>query len=80
MNTVGFFLAVVRLREPYVWTIFKQKCSIINTYPRPKDRFSNESLYSFLKSAMNIEYVYLILYGINKSVLQLSLENSKKGS
>ena len=37
-------------------------------------KFSNESLCSFLNSSVNIEYVYLILTGIQKFMLN-SIEN-----
>lgn len=39
-----------------------------------KIKFSNESLCSFLNSSVNIEYVYLILTGIQKFMLN-SIEN-----
>ena len=48
---------VIRIKEKFVWeklmSIFSNK------------RVSNESLNAFLNSAINIEYVYLILTGIN---------------
>ena len=69
----GLMLAVVRFREPYVWTkftnSFKKLCC---KKKRNKEHlFANESLCSFINSAMNIEFVYLILIGINNHMEDL---------
>ena len=68
-NSVGICLAALRFFEPYVFQRFLRDfrklfcCSIVGK----KQKFYKESLDSFLKSAMNLEYVYLILLGINRS-------------
>ena len=63
-------MALIRISEPYVWADFikvmrpkfcRQKRKIAEV------KFSNESLYSFMVSAMNMEYVCVILVGISKS-------------
>ena len=76
INTVqfslGIFLAAIRLLEPYVMINFKKDISFRRTetiskrIDSNKVQFSKESLCSFLNSAVNIEFVYLILVGINK--------------
>lgn len=72
----GILLALIRLAEPYV---FKQlyheflnlgrKCKFCKKQKKitkiEKIKFSNEALCSFVNSAMNIEFVYIILLGIN---------------
>ena len=68
-NSVGICLALLRFLEPYVFQRFLRDlrkffgCSISG-----KQKFYKESLDSFLKSAMNLEYVYLILLGISRSL------------
>jgi len=61
-DTVGIILAIIRLSEPYVWEAFKLKIQQIffcccKYDVNKKAKYSRESLDSFLKSAMNIEYV-----------------------
>lgn len=73
MNLLGVLLAFVRASEPYVLTnIIADLYDVYNFLLCRKNKtlikrakFSKESLDSFLNSAMNIEYVYLILLGIN---------------
>lgn len=69
--SLGIFLAAIRIVEPYVLKNFKQdmlckRRSKIVRLDLNKMQFSKESLCSFLNSAVNIEFVYLILVGINK--------------
>ena len=59
---MGIFLALIRFIEPYVLRTFKGENSQINA----QRQFSRESLCSFMNSAVNIEFVYIILVGINK--------------
>lgn len=63
MNTSGLLMAICRFSEPYVFEQFKK------LFKRNKavkaDKFSEESLCHFVNSVMNIEFVYLILIGIN---------------
>jgi hypothetical protein len=62
-------MVFIRLAEPYVWTNFKadlrKLCKCKKKGEQKRAKFSKESLDSFLNSAMNIEYVYLLLLGIN---------------
>lgn len=59
----GIFLAVIRLAEPYV---FQQlRASFCKNTKQEKCKFCKEALCSFVNSAMNIEFVYIILLGIN---------------
>ena len=74
---IGIPLALVRFLEPFVLQefkadlsrLFRKICGCCGC--RDKDekkkvvRYSNEPLCSFVNSAMNIEFVYLILLGIN---------------
>ena len=61
MNSQGFIMALTRLSEPYVFDQIKQLFKV-----RSKNtKFSEESLCQFVNSVMNIEFVYLILIGIN---------------
>ena len=83
MSTVlqlnGICLAFVRLIEPYVWQTFKAEVvRLLNIETKKtKVKFEAESLDSFLNSAMNIEFVYLILLGISCSVEVESLNDIK---
>jgi hypothetical protein len=68
-NSNGLSMTCIRLAEPFVWTNLKTdlrklfRCKKSEKQKRAK--YSKESLDSFLNSAMNIEYVYLLLLGIN---------------
>ena len=71
-NIFGLPLALIRISEPYVWAEFKKMNRPIFCCRKAKSKlsqpkFSNESLYSFMTSAMNMEYVCVILIGIGKS-------------
>ena len=72
-SSVGFPMALIRISEPYVWEEFKKVmqpifcCQKQQTEIWKQPKFSNESLYSFVTSAMNVEYVCVILVGIGKS-------------
>ena len=68
-------LAVVRFSEPYVQQSFKIEIRKVLKCKKPKKKkkkkvkiensFLKDGLDQFTHSAMNIEYVYLILMGIN---------------
>jgi hypothetical protein len=64
-------MAVARLTEPYVFDQFKQLFRVKSK----NNKFSEESLCQFVNSVMNIEFVYLILIGIN-NFYDRSLETS----
>ena len=59
-------LALSRFKEPYVYQTFIDTVSSKKIETKKKVQYADESLVSFLNSAMNIEFVYLILLGINK--------------
>ena len=66
---IGVPIALVRILEPFVFQEFK---IVIKKYfcctkkrSVKKLEFSDESLCSFMNSVANIEFVYLILLGIN---------------
>ena len=65
VSPLGMILAYIRLGEPYVWQSLKQTICGKNHIEK-RVKFSEESLNSFLNSALNIEHVYIILTGINK--------------
>ena len=68
-------MSMIRLLEPYVFQTFTEFVRGVCCFERckktkdrkPKVKFSEESLCSFLNSAMNIEFVSLILVGIQSS-------------
>lgn len=60
----GVLLALVRFNEPCIWTNLKADLGCCFK-PGKRSVFTEESLDSFLNSAMNIEYVYLFLLGIH---------------
>lgn len=73
---VGIALALVRMTEPYFWrhmvsdfkNLFRRIFCFLCSKPdneSKKQRYSNEPLCAFANSAMNIEFVYLILLGVN---------------
>ena len=66
---IGVPIALVRILEPFVFQEFKImiKKYFCCTKKRSvkKLEFSDESLCSFMNSVANIEFVYLILLGIN---------------
>lgn len=70
----GIILALIRLSEPFVYNHFKRDVKKFfskffkkkdNMVEEKEEKFSNEPLCAFANSAMNIEFVYLILLGIN---------------
>lgn len=69
-QTFGILLALIRLFEPYVWQTFRTEVLKLcgRKYRAKKLKYSAESLDSFLNSAMNIEFVYIILLGIKGSI------------
>lgn len=58
---------MVRLCEPIIWTNLKADVFSLLCCSKTTKRaaYSRETLDSFLNSAMNIEYVYLLLVGIS---------------
>ena len=74
LDSLGVFLALTRLLEPFVWQEFKQSiCSLLSCCSTKKinvkkERYSKDSLNSFINSAMNIEFVYFILLGIDMHI------------
>jgi hypothetical protein len=64
-NLAGFLLFIVRLQDISLRHASKSKAN----------KFTKESLDSFLYSALNIEFVYIILIGIN-NFMDLATEKS----
>lgn len=62
-------MAIQRLSEPFVWyAIVDDLKSMLRCRKQSstnKLKYSKESLNSFINSAMNIEYVFIVLTGIN---------------
>ena len=88
-NLIGIPLALIRLLEPYVFSIFKYEvrkfkywlrskicCSSRSIKPfKKKGKFSTDSLQTYVNSMMNVEYVYLILVGIRTFMENHRLED-----
>ena len=84
----GTFLALIRVSEPYVFwhlkrdifmTCFcKRKLSKKSQKNRPK--FSRESLCSFANSAMAVEFVYIIILGVNAFMENMSYEQEDQSA
>jgi hypothetical protein len=53
---------LIRVSEPYVQEILKE--IICKKRSKMKKKFAEQSLDSFMNSAMNIEFVYIILKGV----------------
>lgn len=64
-NSVGFFLACVRFSEPFIWNNFKADIKRLFCRLKMRGKIAQQPLNSFLNSAMNAEYVYMLLVGIN---------------
>jgi len=70
---IGIPLALVRFLEPFVlqefiasfWKTLRSLRCQKEKKKRKRVRYSHEPLCAFVNSAMNIEFVYLILLGIN---------------
>lgn len=68
LDSAGLLIFVIRVSEPYVLNQIKAdliRCFCCKTTKQRKMKFQNESLSSFLNSAFNVEYVYLLLLGIS---------------
>ena len=64
-------MTLIKFSDPFI------KADILNK--KSKKNFYNESLCAFVNSAMNIEFVYLILVGINNFMeIQLRRKYSQK--
>lgn len=64
-NSIGFFLACVRFSEPFVWSNFSADVKRVLFCRKFKANIAQQPLNSFLNSTMNVEYVYMLLVGIN---------------
>lgn len=63
LHSLGILLAIMHITEPHVWQ--KLKSQMCKSKQGKKVKFSEKSLDTFLNSAMNVEYVYIILNGIS---------------
>ena len=81
---VGVPIAMLRLSEPYVKQVFAETfCSSKlqqSMISQQRVRYSSDSLDSFLNSAMNIEFVYLIILGVDSCMDYLKLAIEKNPS
>lgn len=87
-------MAIIRLLEPHVYNNFKKdlkwllnkirfKCCRTKKksnfcFTIKETKISKESLQSFANSIMNVEFVYLILLGINNFMDNISTSNNKR--
>jgi hypothetical protein len=67
LNLLGLALFLIRFKEPYVLLNIKRDlgCGKAKKKKTRRAKFTEESLSVFLQSATNVEYVFLILSGIN---------------
>lgn len=73
VNGLGIFLGLIRFLEPFVFSTFRQEMTTLCSGKHPKKmKYSAQALCSFANSAMNIEYVYLILVGVNQFMQTIS--------
>jgi len=73
LNSVGLILGLIRFLEPYVFSTFTQEVTKLCSGKQTKNKkYSAQALCSFANSAMNIEYVYLILVGVNQFMQTIS--------
>ena len=63
ISIIGLFVALIRISEPIVWQAL---CDAISCSSKKTghEMYDDDSLSSFLNSAMNTEYVILIVGGI----------------
>jgi len=73
ISIVGLISAIVRLQEPFVWQTIKKKFYCKNSYSA--HNYSSDSLNSFVNSAMNIEFVYVVLVGIRAFMQETIMSN-----
>ena len=64
----SIFSILVRACEPYVWNTFK---SMFGCKKQSELKFKSLSLNSFINSAMNIEFVCLILNGVSNFMFEI---------
>ena len=77
---IGVPLALIRLYEPYVWqTVISEtnKSLKMKKQKKEKAKFADESLCSFMNSTCNIEFVYLILLGVNNFMDHIKIEQEE---
>ena len=60
---IGIPLAFSRLADPFLYEVIKGS---LFAKSNDKVKYYDESLLSFLNSALNVEFVYLILLGVRK--------------
>ena len=90
VDSMGIFLALARLSEPYVYQEFmisvrklkkkirKAFCKENKTRKRKTVKYSHEAFCSMVNSAMNIELVYIILFGISSTMQYKQTEENEK--
>ena len=75
----GFLLGYVRITEPFVFNCFKNEINRLMKNKKAKRKnkkkgYDSLSLCQFTHSAMNVEFTYIILVGINKFMEDLPCE------
>lgn len=65
---------IIRVTEPYVMEVIKE--IFCRKKSKMKNKYAERSLDSFLNSAMNIEFVNIILKGV-KNYMDLAIEKQQ---
>lgn len=57
-------IPLIRLNEPIIKKVLKEFLCCSKNKKRTKYKYIEDSLFAFLNSQLNVEYVYLILRGV----------------
>jgi hypothetical protein len=75
ISLAGILASLIRLCEPFVWNALKAQ---MRCKAQKKAKYSTDSLNSFVNSAMNVEFVCLILVGVCTFMKEQQPENDSE--
>jgi hypothetical protein len=79
VSLCGLFLGAIRLSEPVVFFTLRSWISkniFCQKKKKQKTKLQQDSLDSFLKSTLNVEFVYIILHAVKKNAERLASHES----